>query len=139
MALSITVTLTTIASQFDADPNRTNHIELAKLQTNANCYGDKYNYAVALRAAHTLTLSTGEAGNSAGASGPISGKREGDLSLSYANAANSSNSGDAYLSRTSYGQNLIDLRNGSVLGMSITGLDANCDRVTEIPEVPYGY
>lgn len=56
---------------------------------------------MALRAAHTLKLSTDTARN--GDSGPVSSKSAGDLSLSFRSPMKA---GSAYLSLTFYGQEL---------------------------------
>ena len=123
MSLTITAILSSIAPQFDSNVNRDDHISLAELRTNETCYGNKYNYAVALRAAHTLTLSDIQNSSGSGSAGAITSKKEGDLSISFGSTGGSI---DSYLGLTSYGKDLIDLREGSILPFQITGLTVDC-------------
>jgi len=118
--------LSAIAPQFDTDTNRATHIQLAVLRTSTTCFGDKYEYAVALRAAHTLTLSNlASSGVSSGGSGGITSKREGDLSISFGGTSSTGVSGD--LGQTSYGVELQNLIDGNILGIRITGLNVKCE------------
>lgn len=71
---------------------------------------------MALRAAHSLKLSTDTARN--GDSGPVSSKSEGDLSLSF---QGSKFNGSAYLGMTAFGQELASLIASRPSSM-ITGL-----------------
>ena len=75
------------------------HVDLAEAQTGP-VFGDARNHAVALLAAHTLTL-----GQRRGASGPITSEKEGDLARSYATQAMAHG-----LDATSYGAELLRLR-----------------------------
>jgi len=108
--------LDVIAPQFSAHPNKADFLVLAESRTNACYYGAQANYAIALRAAHLLTLVStrpnGETGN-------ISSKSEGDLSLSYGGSGQAGNDGD--LPATYYGQQLLSLRRGSGVAIGVTG------------------
>lgn len=107
--------LSAIAPQFDADSNRSTHLQLATKRTNSTCFGENYNYAVALRAAHTLTLYQ-RAQSTGGAAGSVTDKREGDLSISF------SAGGDSDLDLTSYGKELKGLIKGNIVATDVCGL-----------------
>lgn len=117
MASSIDAILSAIAPQFDSDPNRDVHIEIAEART-GTCFGDKYNYAVALRAAHTLTL-TDRAESVGGGSGSITSKREGDVAIGFGGFSDIGVAGD--LGQTSYGVQLADLIKSCIPRVSVTG------------------
>ena len=94
-----------------SDPNLNDWILLAQQQTSSCFFGRNYALATALRACHMYTLATTRLG---GASGVVSSKREGDLSISY---AKSKSTGNANLDQTHYGIQLKELAksiNGSV-------------------------
>lgn len=109
--------LSAIAPQFDSNVNRATHLNLATNRTSSSCFGKNYNYAIALRAAHSLTLSE-RALTSGGASGSITGKKEGDLSISFG-STRGNNNGD--LSQTSYGMELKGLIDGNIISISVIG------------------
>ena len=117
MSMTPTTILDLIAPQFAADADKTSFLTLAKIQTSATFYGAKYNMAVALRAAHMLTLRD-RAQSTQGAGGQITSMREGDLAVSYS-AASSGGSGD--LSQTSYGMQLQGLKKGGGAFLGVTG------------------
>lgn len=117
MALTIEQILDAIAPKFASDANKQDHISLARLRTSTTCFGNKYNYAVALRAAHTLTL-TSNTNIGTGSSGSISSIREGDVSISYGSRGTSTGSD---LDNTSFGQELQQLIKSNIVGVSITG------------------
>lgn len=123
MSLTASQILAAIASQFDSDPNRSTHLTLATQRTNSQCFGDNYQYAIALRAAHTLTMSK-QASVVGGSAGGITSKKEGDLSVSYGGQTSTGVSGD--LGQTSYGVELQGLINGNIPGIQITGLQVDC-------------
>lgn len=87
-----------------ADADTETHIELAEGQT-GDVYGDQRPYAVALLAAHMLTLANRE-----GASGALESRKEGGLSVSFG-----AGSGTA-LGSTSYGAELERLRASLIMG-----------------------
>ena len=119
--------LSAIAPQFDSDSNRSVHLNLATQRTSRDCFGVNYELAIALRAAHTLTLSK-NAINSGGATGGVKSMREGDLAISYGGA--SSIKGNQDLNQTSYGVQLQGLINENIVGINITGLSIGCQGVT---------
>lgn len=130
--LSIEEHLHLIAPQFDSDPERDQFIILAKEQTSLCFYGTKYNYAVALRVAHEMSLRE-ISQRGVGGSGGIRSIRQGDLSMGYdgASASDPSKGGSIDLGRTQYGITLLGLRKGAQMTMRTThpdSLGAGCWR-----------
>lgn len=113
--------LNTIAPQFDATANRTNFIALAETQINRCWFVGKEDYAVALMAAHLLSVFTSTYRKD-GTGGSVTSKREGDLSISFA----SFSSGDSDLNQSSYGLQLQRLMKA---GGFILGVTGGCDYV----------
>lgn len=89
---------------------------LAEDQT-GQAYGSARNHAVALLAAHMLTL-----GNRAGNGGAVASAKEGDLAISY--AVNQYT--DDALDGTSYGQELKRLRKTYIFGPRMSGFVSDC-------------
>ena len=108
--------LETIAPELTSDTEKNNHITLARQRT-STCFGDNYNYAVALRAAHTLTLKNNAQNGLAGSVGGITSKREGDLSIGFGGQSATGIKGD--LGTTSYGVQLDELIKGNITGISV--------------------
>lgn len=98
--------LDAIAPELADNAGKGVHLELAEGQT-GKVYGDQRNYAVALLAAHTLTLAKRE-----GSSGSINSLSEGNLSVSFQN-----NGSDGELASTSYGLELKRLRKQYIMGV----------------------
>ena len=98
--------LDAIAPELKDSSAREIHIELAEKQT-GNVYRDKRNYAVALLAAHTLTVSARR-----GAAGDVNNVSEGQLSIGYGRV---NPMGDQQLETTSYGAELVRLRKQMVM------------------------
>jgi hypothetical protein len=92
-------TLDAIAPELASAANKSIHIDLAEAQT-GDVYGDRREYAVALLAAHSLTIA-----KRAGQGGAVSSLQEDSLSISYGDAQ-----GSIGLSATSYGVELQRLR-----------------------------
>lgn len=111
--LSIDDILLLIAPHLVSDSQKNKAIELAKLCTSLKYFGDKYNYAVALRVAHILTVKNTPDTES----GKVSSKREGDLSISY----ESTNKNTDNLEFTKYGRELLGLVNGAIMAIDIAG------------------
>ncbi len=107
--------LDVIAPELASDSKKADHISLAVLRTSSTKFGDKYNYAVALRAAHTLTIANRESGEGTGS---VKSRKEGDLSISYGTIKGI----DGYLDQTSYGVELSGLIRGNIGAFSLTGL-----------------
>ena len=89
-------------------------IELATNKTNESVMGINYNEAVALRAMHMLALSDRSKGGGSSASGSIKSEKEGMLSRSYGSNSSNSNS-NSNLSQTSWGVELMDLQESSII------------------------
>lgn len=114
--------LSAIAPRFDADANRALFLQMAESRMSSTYYGENRSEAVALRAAHLLTVN--EAANASyDVVGRVVSKREGDLSVTYGRDAPASGPGaDSDLSSTSYGRQLLGLRRASGTGIRVTGL-----------------
>ena len=98
------------------------YIELATSETDAAFFGDKYNYAIALRAAHnyTVVLTKGD-----GSGGLITAKQEGRMQISYLHNMNRQSRSDLLLTR--YGMMLQSLIRslGPIVSISNTNIDLN--------------
>lgn len=99
--------LTALAPELDnVDASiKTVHIDLAEGQT-GKVFKDARNHAVALLAAHTLTMTTRK-----GTSGSVASLKEGQLSVGFSASANTDE-----LAATSYGAELIRLRRSYIMG-----------------------
>jgi hypothetical protein len=98
------------------------YIDISAEDTDATFFGNYYNYAIALRAAHYYTIDvTRENGDS----GLITSKQEGKLQVSYLHNMNRSSRTD--LTLTHYGQRLHALmrRRGPIISISSTDFDLN--------------
>ena len=137
--LSIDQYLSAVAPALATDENRAVYIEMATERTNKCFYGEKYNQAVALLAAHIsflLTAANGSMGagsgsGEAGSTGTITSKREGDLSVTYGAGAVSASAADvtdAELSQTRYGLMLLALRKGCKPFMGVLNGGRGCGR-----------
>ena len=104
--------LTDIAPEFsDEDSDRIDRfIELAEARTDKSKFGQLGDYAVALRAAHMMTLS-----ERSGTGGAITMQREGDLQTQFAQTS------DQSLDSTAYGQQLRELIRENITSMNVTG------------------
>ena len=90
------------------------YIDIAKSMTSSGVFGDKYNYAVALRVAHMYTLNKRN-----GAGGIITHKQEGRVSQSFGGVDKMTSD----LQSTSYGQQLLQLIKTAGVGGTVTSLD----------------
>lgn len=123
MALTVIQIFDAIAPGFAANPAKPTYIELAEDRTSACAFGTRRNHAVALRAAHAMTIDLG--GDQSGSGGQITGKKEGNLSLTF--AAPSANDSDDDLSMTKYGKQLKGLIKGNITVASIAnGVNLGC-------------
>lgn len=95
--------LEAIAPELKGDENLIAHVNLADQET-GKVFGDSRDHAVALLAAHTLTLS-----KRGGSGGPVTGESEGSLSRSYGGIQ-----GASQLDSTSYGMELNRLRRSHI-------------------------
>jgi len=124
--LSVLQILSATALQLVSDPELSVHVQLAAQRTSSTCFGENYTLAVALRAAHTLTLKNEAVAGNSGAVGPVTSMKEGDLSISFGGASSISVKGD--LGTTKYGIQLQDLIDGQISSMSVTGdVSLPCD------------
>lgn len=130
MALTVQQYIELRAPQYAADSRLADYTDLATMLT-GTCYGERRNYAIALRILHYLTLETmrGAAagtivsGTSSGSAigGLITGETEGDLSRSYSAGGNDKSGSGAVaerygdLPKTEYGLELIELMNNSLV------------------------
>ena len=94
------------------------YITLATQQTSQCFFGVNYNYAIALRACHNYTLTTGAFASGVG--GSVKSKKEGDLSISYGSIAKG---GGGDLQLTTYGLRLKGLIDAGPGAISVTGSD----------------
>ncbi len=95
------------------------YVELATESTSEDYFGTKYNYAIALRAAHNYTI---DSSRTDGTGGAITGKTEGRVSIQYWNSIpNSDHSG---LNQTTYGQKLKALMRsiGAPISIGVVGV-----------------
>lgn len=92
-------------------------IDLAKTLTSSGFFGDMYEYAVALRAAHLYTIFI----NRQGEGGSVVQKTEGRVSITYSTDRQSS---DNELSTTAYGLQLLSLmKNKGTVGIIVGNTD----------------
>ena len=112
MPITVEQAFDAMAPQFKESSDKTVFFGLASLRTSLEFYGDRYNLAVALRAAHMMELA-----NRGGTSGMVSAHSEGDLSESFAAVGST----ESDLSQTSFGSMLISLRSSSGSGTMVTG------------------
>ena len=115
--MSASSVLSVIAPQFDSVSGRSEYLSMAEGQTNRCFYGTNADRAVALRAAHMMSLDKSLLRTN-GETGAISSKKEGDLAIGFATGMNQ-DSGD--LDQTHYGKQLKGLANGSGAFISVTG------------------
>lgn len=125
MALTAVQRFDVICPEFRDHADKSAYLEMAEEMTSpaSTCgWNDaKRTQAVALRAAHMMTLSLSPE-RAGGTGGQITQKREGQLSLSF--GGNSSAQRAADLDQTSYGMQLQSLISGSFLFVGTTG---GCD------------
>ncbi len=76
-----TAILDIIAPQFASDDDKTSFIGYARGRTSLSYYGTNLEMAVALRAAHMMTLR--DIAVAGGGGGEVASKREGDLAIFY--------------------------------------------------------
>lgn len=115
-----------IAPQYSSDPRLSTFQSIAQSLTSQTFFSNNYEYAVALRMAHMITISN----RLRGKGGAITSESEGEVSISY--ATNSKMTGA--LSQTSYGIELEQLTRQSGMGITVTGtIDTNA---SEIPIYP---
>jgi hypothetical protein len=112
--MSASSVLSAIAPQFDSQANRDTFLTLAENKTNRCLFGVNADEAVALRAAHMMTLAT----RTLGEAGAVSSKKEGNSSINYVAGAGHGISG---LDQTYFGKQLKQLIAQSGPAVGITG------------------
>lgn len=107
---------------YTTDPYKADYITAAKSQTSPCYYGRNYNLAVALLAAHYITLNTDPARSGSAVSGAVSSKKEGGISVSFSGAAAAISGGtNPDLAQTTHGMQLMALQKGAGPFMGVTG------------------
>lgn len=142
MALSVSSILDAIAPQFSTDADKSTFITIATGLTSTSCFGDNMNLAIALRTAHMMTIrdmeKDGVSSAYGGASGAVTSKREGDLSISFGNNSSGNGSQNEDLNLTKYGKQLLGLMRGQIIGFSLTGAARpNCDGGVDLYDEDY--
>lgn len=122
--MSATSILNIIAPQFSSDPDKATYISWAQDRTSSDFYGTKYDMAVALRAAHMMTLRDRAGSSGIGGSGQVASKREGDLAVSFHKSGSGVNA-DSDLYLTIYGVQLMDLMKGREPIAYVSGMEEN--------------
>lgn len=124
MSLTISQIFDIKAPQFATDAQKNDYIELAELHYDQNCYNEKYNLVVALRAAHDMTIRDLQGGAGSGSSGDVTSKREGDQAISFSSTiSNMDSNSDTYLGLTRYGLEILSIKRGTIIGMGVSGKD----------------
>ena len=136
--LSIREYIAALAPGLAGDALCDTYVEMAEERTQASFYGNKYNQAVALLAAHIWYLLgsgspslPGSGSSSGGSTGAITSKREGDLAVGFGSgavAATSVKVGDTDLAQTRWGLMLLALRKGCkpFMGVCSGGIHVGC-------------
>jgi len=114
--MSVSSMLSVIASQYDSIVSRTDFIALAEAQVTRCWFKGKEDYAVALMTAHLISVFTPNYRKD-GTGGAITSKKEGDLTISFAQSQNK----DTDLNSTSYGLQFQRLAKAGGFIMSVTG------------------
>lgn len=105
-----------ICPVYKLDPDKATFISMAASRTSLTLFGTNYGLAVALRAAHMMTLARTRIQGDGGA---INSRREGDLSIGY--STGSRNKEPTELSFTHYGQQLEQMIAESTVMLGVTG------------------
>lgn len=126
MSLTVNQIIDIVAPQYSSDSDLTNTITLATQRTSESAFGVNYEYAIALRTAHILTLrdmnKNGVLSGLGGVTGNVTSKREGNTSITFGSisgiqAINTTKSVDLTLTR--YGLDLLGLINGNITSFSV--------------------
>lgn len=125
MSLTAAQRLSLLAPQFASHAEKDSFLAMAdELVAPASSCGlsaDRREQAVALQAAHLMTLSYDPSYAGGATGGAVTSKREGDLSLSYGSAQSASDDSD--LSQTTYGRQLLELTRRSFVFIGVSGGD----------------
>lgn len=114
--MSTSAALDAVAPGFASDADVETFLTLAASLTSKAKFGDKYELARALRAAHMMAMRDRNNTNSP-AGGAITSKREGSLSVGYSVGKNA----DVDLAQTGFGVQLQGLIRSCVTAVGVTG------------------
>lgn len=110
-----------IAPQYSGNASKSSYLEIAEERTaRVSCGGwtvTSRPQAVALRAAHMMTLALDPTLTSGSEAGPVTQKREGDVWVTYSSGAVSASDGD--LGLTKYGRQLLTLAKETFVMMGV--------------------
>lgn len=123
MALTASQRLDLIAPQFSSHFAKDAYLEMATelvAPSSSGWAAERRAQAVALQAAHLLTLAEDPAYAGGASSGPVTSKSEGDLSIAYGTSPQAM---DSDLSQTTYGRQLLELGRRSFIFVGVTGGD----------------
>ena len=126
MTATIDQIIQAIAPGLSNDLLKETYVCVAETRTSQCYFGDTYNLAVALRAAHMWSLSNRSGGVDPGAAGAVSSLQEKDLKVSF----NTGTLGQSDLAQTNYGRQLQDLIAASNPAATVLGgklPPAGCD------------
>lgn len=115
--MSVSTVLSVLAPQFDTTSDRDTYLQLSENLTSRCFYGVNADMAVALRAAHMMSLNTSVL-RANGETGAISSKKEGDLSIGFVAGAGQ---GINDLDQTHYGKQLKGLTKSSGTFIGVSG------------------
>lgn len=125
MSMTASQRLSLLAPQFAGHSEKDSFLAMAdELVAPASACGlsaDRRSQAVALQAAHLMTLAYDPSYAGGASGGAVTSKREGDLALSYGTAQSASDDSD--LSQTTYGRQLLELTRRSFVFIGVTGGD----------------
>ena len=107
------------APQFDASPYKGDYITMARKRVAQAWFGANYEQAVAMMAAHMMTVDS-DAGQSGSSGAFVTSKREGDLAITYASPNSGGGAGSA-LGSTNYGREFLELQKQGNFAVSATG------------------
>lgn len=123
--MSVSSKLSAIAPQFNSDSSRDEFISIALTRINYCQFGNNAELAHAYMVAHMMTMRD-LASQSGGMSvGRITSMKQGDLSIGF--KATGQRVDEKELLLTDYGQGFLQLQNGSIAAIGLTGASGFCD------------
>lgn len=112
-----------------ADPTKDLFLGMAATRMSSTAFGDLYAEAAVWLALHLYACGPGAEsdGAGAGAAGPVTREKTGDLEVAYGSASSSNRSGnEVRLSETRFGRRFLEIRDGLVLGpVLLDGINAS--------------
>jgi len=121
MAIDPRQIVETVCPELHSSPSLDMYLDMAVELTDRGFFGKLANYAIAYRACHLFTLTSGDGGsNPAMGTGQITSISEGGLSMSFAANASADKGG---LDTTKYGKMLLSLiKSRPTMGVNTAGL-----------------